>query len=46
MLKETEYQEKFELIVPWMAQIIEVVKKDLKNEYFKIFVGIFLEKEA
>lgn len=36
MLKETGYQEKFELLKPWLVDIIEVVKKDLKNEHLKI----------
>lgn len=36
MLKEMGYQEKFELLKPWLVDIIEVVKKDLKNEHLKI----------
>lgn len=36
MLKETGYQEKFELLRPWLVEIIEAVKKDLKNEHLKI----------
>lgn len=36
MLKETGYQEKFELLRPWLADIIDVVKKDLRNEHLKI----------
>lgn len=30
-----EYQEKFDLLQPWLANILEVVKKDLKNEHLK-----------
>ncbi len=36
MLKETGYQEKFELLRPWLAEIVETVKKELKNEHLKI----------
>jgi hypothetical protein len=36
MLKETGYQEKIEWIRPWLVQVIEVVKKDLKQEHLKI----------
>lgn len=36
MLKETGYQEKFEILNPWITEIIEIVKKDLKNEHLKI----------
>ncbi|MCC5832870.1 MAG: hypothetical protein JJU12_07505 [Chlamydiales bacterium] len=36
MLKETGYQEKFEILRPWFADIVETVKKDLKNEHLKI----------
>lgn len=36
MLKETGYQEKFELLRPWLSSILEVVKKDLRNEHLKI----------
>ncbi len=33
--KEFGYQEKFILIKPWFREIIEVVKRDLKNEHLK-----------
>ncbi len=36
MPEETGYQDKFILIKPWLAEIIKVVKKDLKNEHLKI----------
>lgn len=36
MLKETGYQEKFELLNPWLLSIITAVKKDLKQEHLKI----------
>jgi hypothetical protein len=36
MLKEMGYQEKIEILAPWLEEIIEVVKKDLKNEHLKI----------
>ncbi len=36
MLKETGYEEKVELLKPWLPSIIEVVKKDLRNEHLKI----------
>ncbi len=36
MLKETGYQEKIEMVSPWLEEIIETVKKDLKNEHLKI----------
>jgi hypothetical protein len=36
MLKDTGYQEKFTMLSPWLVEIIEVVKKDLKNEHLKI----------
>jgi len=36
MLKETGYQEKIEMLAPWLEEIIEDVKKDLKNEHLKI----------
>ncbi|NGX61935.1 MAG: hypothetical protein K940chlam9_01426 [Chlamydiae bacterium] len=35
MLKETGYQEKFEMVRPWLVEIIHDVKKDLKNEHLK-----------
>ncbi|MFT4554276.1 MAG: hypothetical protein ACI9S8_002926, partial [Chlamydiales bacterium] len=35
MLKDAEYKEKFQLLMPWMLGIIDVVKKDLKNEHLK-----------
>lgn len=35
MLKETGYQEKFVMIHPWLAEVIEGVKRDLKNEHFR-----------
>ncbi|MCH9609082.1 MAG: hypothetical protein S4CHLAM45_08450 [Chlamydiales bacterium] len=36
MIKESGYQEKIELVEPWFDQVIEVVKKDLKQEHIKI----------
>ncbi|MCH9627024.1 MAG: hypothetical protein S4CHLAM2_06580 [Chlamydiales bacterium] len=36
MLKETGYQEKFELLRPWLGRVIETVKKDLRNEHLKV----------
>lgn len=36
MIKESGYQEKIELAAPWLAEVIELVKKDLKNEHLKI----------
>ncbi|HEY4831138.1 MAG TPA: hypothetical protein VIH61_01055, partial [Waddliaceae bacterium] len=36
MLKETGYQEKIEMLFPWLEEIIEVLKKDLKSEHLKI----------
>ncbi|MBS0623457.1 MAG: hypothetical protein JSS62_02430 [Verrucomicrobia bacterium] len=33
MLKEMGYQEKIEWLKPWLVSIIEVVKKDLKQEH-------------
>jgi hypothetical protein len=36
MLKETGYQEKIEMLAPWLEEIIETVKRDLKNEHLKI----------
>lgn len=35
MLKQNTYQEKFNLLAPWMAFIMKDVKKDLKNEHLK-----------
>lgn len=35
MLKDADYKEKFQLLSPWMVAIIDVVKKDLKNEHLK-----------
>lgn len=50
MLKETGYQEKFVILKPWIHQIIDGVKKDLKNEHLKIDKGFckryFLGKNA
>lgn len=36
MLKETGYQEKFVMLKLWIPEIVEAVKKDLKNEHLKI----------
>ena len=36
MLKEMGYQEKIEMITPWLEEVVDVVKKDLKNEHLKI----------
>ncbi len=35
MQKETTYQEKIRIVEPWLEEIIDVVKKDLKNEHLK-----------
>lgn len=35
MLKNATYQEKFQLLSPWMDEIVEEVKKDLKNDHLK-----------
>lgn len=35
MLKDVTYKEKFQILDPWMLQIIGSVKKDLKNEHLK-----------
>lgn len=35
MLKDTPYREKFTILKKWMPDIIENVKKDLKNEHLK-----------
>lgn len=35
MLKDTTYKEKFTLLHDWMPTIIEVVKRDLKNEHLR-----------
>lgn len=48
MLKDTTYKEKCFILKPWMPQIIETVKKDLKNEHlkndFKFFKKYFTGK--
>lgn len=36
MLKEAGYQEKMVWLAPWLFQIIDVVKKDLKQEHLRI----------
>src|SRR4051794_29125719 len=36
MLKDTGYQEKFVMLKTWIPEIVEGVKKDLKNEHLKI----------
>ncbi len=36
MIKESGYQEKIEMATPWLAEVIELIKKDLKNEHLKI----------
>ncbi len=35
MLKDATYKEKCLMLKPWMPQILETVKKDLKNEHLK-----------
>lgn len=35
MLKNTTYQEKFQMLNDWMESIIETVKRDIKNEHLK-----------
>lgn len=39
MLKNTGYQEKIEILKPWLSEIVDVVKKDLKSEHLKIDKG-------
>ncbi len=36
MIKESGYQEKIEMAAPWLDEVIELIKKDLKNEHLKI----------
>ncbi len=36
MLKETGYQEKIEMVKAWLADIMEVIKRDLRNEHLKV----------
>jgi hypothetical protein len=36
MLKDSGYQEKFVMLKAWVPEIIEGVKKDLKNEHLKV----------
>lgn len=36
MLKETGYQEKIEMLTPWLEEIFETIKRDLKNEHLKV----------
>lgn len=36
MIKESGYQEKIELVGPWLTTVIEEIKKDLKNEHLKV----------
>jgi len=36
MLKETTYQEKIASINPWLVEVVDVVKKDLKQEHLRI----------
>lgn len=35
MLKEATYQQKFQMLNDWFSEIIETVKRDLKNEHIK-----------
>lgn len=35
MHKDTTFKEKFAILNPWMPQIIETIKRDLKNEHLK-----------
>lgn len=35
MLKDTTYQEKFQMLDEWMEEIIDTVKRDLKTEHLK-----------
>lgn len=35
MLKDMTYKDKFKMLQPWMANIVESVKKDLKQEHLK-----------
>lgn len=36
MLKEAGYQEKIEMLKQWLEEIVEIVKRDLKQEHLKI----------
>lgn len=36
MLKDTGYIEKIELLRDWLEEIVDIIKKDLKNEHLKI----------
>lgn len=52
MLKETSYSEKFQTLKKWMPNIMESIKKDVKNEHLKkdwqfakkYFTGVNLNK--
>lgn len=35
MLKDTTYKEKFQMLDDWLEEIIDTVKKDLRNEHLK-----------
>jgi len=35
MLKNATYKDKFQMLRPWMEQIVDSVKKDLKNEHLR-----------
>lgn len=39
MLKETGYKEKFEILRPWLLDVFQQVKKDLRNEHLRIDKG-------
>lgn len=35
MLKNATYKEKFEMLRPWLLQIVDEIKKDLKNDHLR-----------
>lgn len=35
MLKNATYKEKFEMLRPWLPQVVEEIKKDLKNDHLR-----------
>lgn len=43
MLKDATYKEKFLILKPWMTQIIDVVKKELRNEHLNRY-PLFVKK--
>ncbi len=39
MIKDMDYQQKFSFLSRWLGSIIELVRKDLKNEHWKVDKG-------